>query len=144
MPAYVLGFVFLSILDFPGPVQTALRGVFGEGAWFPDVRSLGGDASDNFVAVAGAPGSSQEVALATIDGATPTIECVHIGGIPGFTSTAPTGTLVIQETGAVEYSRGVATELAEEAREALESLELESGPAETLAEFPSYMIERQR
>lgn len=44
MPAYVLGFVFLSVLDFPGPVQTAVRQLFGAEAWFPDVRSLGGAA----------------------------------------------------------------------------------------------------
>lgn len=40
MPAYILGFVFLALLDFPGPVQTALRAVFGPGVWFPEVRSL--------------------------------------------------------------------------------------------------------
>lgn len=44
MPAYILGFVFLSVLDYPGPVQTGLRAVFGDGAWFPEVRSLGGAA----------------------------------------------------------------------------------------------------
>lgn len=44
MPAYILGFVFLAIFDFPGPVQTALRTVFGPDAWFPDVRSLPGAA----------------------------------------------------------------------------------------------------
>lgn len=41
MPAYVLGFVFIGLLDFTGPVQTALRGWFGEVA-FPPVRSRGG------------------------------------------------------------------------------------------------------
>ncbi len=44
MPAYILGFVFLAIFDFPGPVQSTLRSVFGAGAWFPDVRSLPGAA----------------------------------------------------------------------------------------------------
>jgi iron(III) transport system permease protein len=44
MPAYVLGFVLLSLLDFAGPVQTALRGAFGADAWFPQVRSLFGAA----------------------------------------------------------------------------------------------------
>lgn len=44
MPAYVLGFVFLAILDFPGPVQTAWRSLLGPDAWFPDVRSLPGAA----------------------------------------------------------------------------------------------------
>ncbi len=42
MPAYILGFVFLSTFDFAGPVQSALRGVFGEGVWIPEVRSLPG------------------------------------------------------------------------------------------------------
>lgn len=42
MPAYILGFVFLAIFDFAGPVQTAWRAVFGFEAWFPDVRSVGG------------------------------------------------------------------------------------------------------
>ena len=42
MPAYILGFVFLALFDFAGPVQTALRNVFGFEVWFPDVRSVGG------------------------------------------------------------------------------------------------------
>lgn len=41
IPAYVLGFVFIGLLDFTGPVQTALRGWFGEFA-FPAIRSRGG------------------------------------------------------------------------------------------------------
>ena len=40
MPAYILGFVFLSTFDVAGPVQTGLRSVFGTGLWVPDVRSL--------------------------------------------------------------------------------------------------------
>lgn len=40
MPAYVLGFVYVGVLDHPGPVQTALRGWFGEDVWFPPVRSF--------------------------------------------------------------------------------------------------------
>ena len=40
MPAYILGFVFLAILDFPGPVQTTLRGLFGPDVWFPEMRSI--------------------------------------------------------------------------------------------------------
>jgi iron(III) transport system permease protein len=40
VPAYVLGFVYVGLLDHPGPVQTALRGWFGAGVWFPDVRSF--------------------------------------------------------------------------------------------------------
>lgn len=44
VPAYVLGFIFLSLLDAPGPVQTGLRAVFGADAWFPEVRSIAGAA----------------------------------------------------------------------------------------------------
>lgn len=42
MPAYILGFVVLAIFDFAGPVQAALRALFGDGVWFPDVRSTWG------------------------------------------------------------------------------------------------------
>ena len=42
MPAYILGFVFLSIFDVSGPVQTGLRSLFGDGVWMPDVTSLPG------------------------------------------------------------------------------------------------------
>ena len=42
MPAYVLGFVYVGLLDHPGPVQTALRAVAGDDVWFPDVRSFAG------------------------------------------------------------------------------------------------------
>ncbi|MGH8913265.1 MAG: ABC transporter permease [Acidimicrobiia bacterium] len=42
MPAYILGFVFLAVFDFAGPVQSTLRAVFGPDAWFPDVRSTAG------------------------------------------------------------------------------------------------------
>ena len=42
MPAYILGFVFLSIFDFAGPVQSALRFTFGAEVWAPEVRSLPG------------------------------------------------------------------------------------------------------
>lgn len=42
MPAYILGFVFLSTFDVSGPVQSSLRSVFGEGVWVPEVRSLPG------------------------------------------------------------------------------------------------------
>lgn len=41
IPAYVLGFVFIGLLDYTGPVQTALRGWFGELS-FPAIRSRGG------------------------------------------------------------------------------------------------------
>jgi iron(III) transport system permease protein len=40
MPAYILGFVFLSTFDLSGPVQGALRAVLGSDAWAPQVRSL--------------------------------------------------------------------------------------------------------
>lgn len=40
IPAYVLGFIYLALLDHPGPVQTGLRVVFGPDVWFPEVRSL--------------------------------------------------------------------------------------------------------
>jgi iron(III) transport system permease protein len=42
MPAYILGFVFLSTFDVSGPVQGALRAVLGPGVWVPEVRSLPG------------------------------------------------------------------------------------------------------
>ena len=40
VPAYVLAFVFLGLLDFTGPVQTGLRDLGLR--WFPEVRSAGG------------------------------------------------------------------------------------------------------
>lgn len=42
IPAYVLAFVFIGLLDFTGPLQTWLRDVFGSSAWFPRIRSTGG------------------------------------------------------------------------------------------------------
>jgi iron(III) transport system permease protein len=43
MPAYVLGFVFLAVFDFAGPVQRTVRAVTGRPAgWFPDPASYGG------------------------------------------------------------------------------------------------------
>lgn len=42
MPAYILGFVFLSTFDVAGPVQSTLRDWFGDDVWVPEVRSLGG------------------------------------------------------------------------------------------------------
>lgn len=42
MPSYVLGFVALSVIGFTGPIQNWWRDVFGQDAWFPPVRSLGG------------------------------------------------------------------------------------------------------
>ncbi len=42
MPAYVMGFVFLALFDFTGPVQTWWRWMFGPKMWFPDIASYGG------------------------------------------------------------------------------------------------------
>ncbi|MEW6488684.1 MAG: iron ABC transporter permease, partial [Thermodesulfobacteriota bacterium] len=45
MPAYIIAYTYTGLLDFAGPVQSALRGWFGWGYgdyWFPPVRSLGG------------------------------------------------------------------------------------------------------
>ncbi len=47
LPAYLAAYVYAAMLDFAGPVQSALRGATGWGAgdyWFPDIRSLGGGA----------------------------------------------------------------------------------------------------
>ncbi len=45
-PAYLLAYTYTELLGFFGPVQTALRSLFGwesiQDYWFPDVRSLGG------------------------------------------------------------------------------------------------------
>jgi len=45
MPAYVMAYVYTDLLQFIGPVQTALRETFGwtrHDYWFPNIRSLGG------------------------------------------------------------------------------------------------------
>lgn len=43
IPGYVLAFVAVGLLDFSGPVQGALREIFGaDGYWFPRIRSEGG------------------------------------------------------------------------------------------------------
>ena len=42
IPAYVLAFVFVGLLDFSGPLQTLLREWFGNDVRFPRVRSTGG------------------------------------------------------------------------------------------------------
>lgn len=42
VPAYVIGFAFLGLFDYAGPLQTALRRSLGPGAWLPEVRSYGG------------------------------------------------------------------------------------------------------
>ena len=42
IPAYVIGFTFLGIFEFSGPLQTALRRWLGAGARLPELRSWGG------------------------------------------------------------------------------------------------------
>ena len=44
MPAYILGFVFLSTFDEAGPVQGVVRDVLGDGVWAVPVRTLPGAA----------------------------------------------------------------------------------------------------
>jgi iron(III) transport system permease protein len=44
LPAYVLAFVAVGLLDFAGPLQTALRALFGPDLRLPPVRSVGGAA----------------------------------------------------------------------------------------------------
>ncbi|WP_298443165.1 iron ABC transporter permease [uncultured Ferrimonas sp.] len=48
MPAYLVAYVYTDLLDYAGPVQRALRHVFGWSSpsdyYFPEVRSLGGAA----------------------------------------------------------------------------------------------------
>jgi iron(III) transport system permease protein len=42
MPTYVIGFVFLAVFDYTGPVQYTWRWMFGPKIWFPDIASAGG------------------------------------------------------------------------------------------------------
>lgn len=45
MPAYIIAYCYTGLLDFAGPLQSALREQFGWSYgdyWFPEVRSLGG------------------------------------------------------------------------------------------------------
>lgn len=45
MPAYIIAYCYTGVLDFAGPLQTALRAHFDWGYgdyWFPEIRSLGG------------------------------------------------------------------------------------------------------
>src|SRR5690606_22423854 len=45
IPAYIIGYTYTGLLDFTGPVQTALRDAFGwryGDYWFPRIRSLEG------------------------------------------------------------------------------------------------------
>ena len=41
MPAYVIGFAFLALFDFAGPVQSALRHLVGPDVRLPELRSVG-------------------------------------------------------------------------------------------------------
>ncbi|MFL2840734.1 MAG: ABC transporter permease [Pseudohongiellaceae bacterium] len=41
IPTYVMAFVFLGLMNYTGPVQTVLRGWFGNEAYFPSVQSSG-------------------------------------------------------------------------------------------------------
>jgi iron(III) transport system permease protein len=45
IPAYIIAYTYTGMLDFAGPVQSALREWFGWGPkdyWFPEIRSMGG------------------------------------------------------------------------------------------------------
>ena len=46
VPAYVIAYVYTDLLEYAGPIQIALRNVFGwtsyRDYWFPEIRSLGG------------------------------------------------------------------------------------------------------
>lgn len=41
VPAFVMGFTFMSLFDYAGPIQTAWRQMFGRGAFFPDIYTGG-------------------------------------------------------------------------------------------------------
>jgi len=42
LPAFIMGFVFMGIFDYAGPVQYFLRDTFGSSRWFPNIRSWWG------------------------------------------------------------------------------------------------------
>jgi iron(III) transport system permease protein len=45
IPGYIIGFIYVATFEYAGPVQTALRGVFGwerGDYWFPNISSYGG------------------------------------------------------------------------------------------------------
>ena len=46
VPAYVIAYIYTDILEFSGPIQVFLRGIFGwhtvKDYWFPEIRSLPG------------------------------------------------------------------------------------------------------
>ena len=52
VPAYVIAYVYTSLLDYAGPVQSTLRAVFGWTSaadyWFPEIRSMGHSALSTF------------------------------------------------------------------------------------------------
>ena len=48
MPAYIVAYTYTGLLDYPGPVQSAIRNLTGWSKgeyWFPEIRSLGGAAA---------------------------------------------------------------------------------------------------
>jgi iron(III) transport system permease protein len=46
MPTYILAYAWVELLDYAGPIQGALRSLFGWSSyrdyWFPEIRSMGG------------------------------------------------------------------------------------------------------
>ncbi len=42
IPTFVMGFIFMALFDFAGPVQSWWRDTFGKEAFFPDIHSAGG------------------------------------------------------------------------------------------------------
>lgn len=46
IPTYIIAFAYVEVLDYTGPVQSAIRALFGFNTsrdyWFPEIRSLGG------------------------------------------------------------------------------------------------------
>ncbi|MDD9929947.1 MAG: iron ABC transporter permease [Rhodospirillaceae bacterium] len=46
MPAYILAYTYTDLLEYAGPIQKALRDLFGwqsaRDYWFPDIRTIGG------------------------------------------------------------------------------------------------------
>jgi geranylgeranyl diphosphate synthase type I len=50
---------------------------------------------------------------------------------------------ILEDAGSVEYARGVAADLAERSKAHLEGLDLEAGPAEKIANFSEFVVDRQ-
>jgi iron(III) transport system permease protein len=48
VPVYIVAYCYVELLDYSGPLQSALRSAFGFAGprdyWFPEIRSLGGAA----------------------------------------------------------------------------------------------------